>query len=150
MSFVKCLKINLLFNMGKRPLYISHKPMCMYHDLGNERNQKFMLSPFHWKCPLVNWFWSGLTLLGWKPENNIWSLFSLVLNTSLILWENLRISIRYLLAIFSFSHCFFNGKLIICALITLFHYNIWDSLSTVRACAIAYLHMSRTVSVCLL
>ena len=45
--------------MGKRPLYIIHKPMCMYYDLGNERNQKFMLSLFHWKCPLVNRFYQG-------------------------------------------------------------------------------------------
>ena len=32
--------------MGEKPLYISHKAICMYYDQGNERNQEFILSLF--------------------------------------------------------------------------------------------------------
>ena len=51
--------------MGKRPLYIIHKPICMYYDLGNKRNQKFMFSLYSLEVSLID-FDQGL--LSWDES----------------------------------------------------------------------------------
>ena len=51
--------------MGKRPLYISHKLMSMYYDLGNKRSQKFMLSRYSLEVSLID-FDQGL--LSWDEN----------------------------------------------------------------------------------
>ena len=38
--FCKMFENQLAIEYGEKPLYISHKLMCMYYDLGKKRNQK--------------------------------------------------------------------------------------------------------------
>ena len=63
MSFVRCLKNQLA--TGYRPLYICHKLMCIYYDLGSKRNQKFMFSLYSPEVFLIDFDWD---LLPWDES----------------------------------------------------------------------------------
>ena len=59
--------------MGKMPLYISHKLMRIYYEMGNKRYQKFMSSLHSLEVTLIDFHWG---LLPWDESLKLISDFS--------------------------------------------------------------------------